>query len=224
MIVSPSKLLLATLGLTLLGVGLVGCQQAKLALQDPPSQVEPNRALPDRTYQTMEELGPEVLPGTEANLIMQGTVIPVTLSHETNGESLTLKLQSSGVLVAEERYRVIPGLFQFVGASGESYVPPITLAKFPQANRANWDWDGKVMLASQSYPAKATIASSPDHLNSAGGHFETMLVTVELEVSVGAKDPSRRTLKFWMAPGKGVVKRELGSNATREPRATTETN
>jgi len=40
---------------------------------------------------------------------------------------------------------------------------------------------------------------------------------VNLKISDGSPTPSKRELRFWFVPGKGLVKREFDYSSLREP-------
>ncbi len=177
------------------------------------------------TYQTARELKPNVAPPEFANLILSGTPIPVRLQEVRSGNSLTLdwladpdgETGGDPVQVESEKYTFSDSYFAFAGTEHEQYDPPISLVKYPFEVGTPSDWAGLVIVGKIKTKATAEITSEAETLNLAVGNIDTVAVTVQISFE-GESAPKTRQLKFWFQPGAGVIKRELWSSSTREPR------
>ncbi len=169
-------------------------------------------------YKSPAELEPDALPYANANLILSGSSVPVTMSRTQKGDSVTFKLESKDEMLEEEFYQADDKSFRFIGITGETFDPAIPLIRYPFRVGESWDWTGYTALGLTRKKAKATLTSATDTLNLAAGVFPCILVTADLEADTGGGMIGKRSLKFWFEPKKGLVKRDLGSSTTREPR------
>ncbi len=163
------------------------------------------------------QLGALNLPYRKAALILTGTTFPVALSRKLEANSVTFSLSAHDEVIEEEQFEYSEAGFRLAGASGESYHPPIPLLQFPMKVGDSWNWKGIINVGTIQRTATANIACSSDVLNTAGGPFDAVLVSVELIMPSGAVEPAKRRLRFWFVRGKGILKREFGAASTREP-------
>lgn len=186
--------------------------KAKAEENSAPGQVE-------TLAQTADTMKPQATSFAKGNLIYQGSVVPVDVKTEDTGDTVTLKLMVDGETTSTETYTYDKSGFRFVGTEAEKYDPPLPLVHYPLQSDSPWTWSGKIRMGDGSYPAEAEIKAKREELNITAGHFNTYLVEVQLSFDGGAPEKSKRRLRFWFDPGKGIVKREFGLNSTREPRA-----
>lgn len=205
----------------LLPLVLVGCIFNR---ENSNPSTQPATKIP-ATYQTIADLKPDVNPPEKGNLILGGTPIAVQLDPAHTATTLTLNwmVDSEGrtggdpVKVESEKYTYSDAFFAFAGTDYEKYDPPIPLAKFPLTVGEGWDWTGSVQVGKTKTKAKATIDPETETLNLAVGNIDALKVTVVLTFD-DESAPKQRTLVFWFKPGEGIIKRELWSSSTREPR------
>ena len=55
-------------------------------------------------------------------------------------------------------------------------------------------------------------------LNLIGGHYETVVITIELSIDTDSAEPAEHKMTFWVSPEHGIVKRDFDFNSAREPR------
>lgn len=94
------------------------------------------------------------------------------------------------------------------GSLGDFFEPPIPLLKFPMTVGDQWTWTGE-NLSGDLHKASAKITTSEQPT--------TVRVQVELALDSGTGVPAKRTMTFVFAPGRGVVRREIGESSTRIP-------
>ena len=205
---------------------LIGCDSRIAVKPDPKAPDEAETVAPiSSSFQTQDDLKPDVLPPKEATVILTGAQIPVVLDAKKTDEKLVLRWitdsnKESGdpVEVETEVYLTSDEGFSISRAPHETYEPPIRLIRYPLEVGDTWDWNGKIQSGVNIYPASATITTSSDALNLASGKFPALLVTVEVKTSAGAV-ATKRNLKFWFQPEKGLIRREFWQSSTRDPRA-----
>lgn len=203
--------LLPLASIAALAGALTGCflKQADQQQAGPPS---------GKTYAKIEDLGADKLPYTKAKLILAGTPLNVTMERVAKGEAIMFNLSAGEEVLETEHYTGDDHIFRFAGLSDETFTPAIPIARFPLTVGETWDWEGEASLGKNRKAAKASLATTSETVNLAGGVYECVVVTANLVVSSDGTD-SKRTLKFWIQPQKGIVKREFGFSSTREPRA-----
>lgn len=169
--------------------------------------------------QAAKDLQPGSLPGKTAQLVMTGTKVPVELRQERQGADLTLVLEAHGETFDRESYREADDSFAVSLAAGERYEPPIPLLKFPLRVGSEWDWKGSMTAAGLKKEATGTIATDDDKVVVGEVPLNAVKVSVNLDIEANPPDgpKAKRTLTFWFAPGKGVIKRAFGSATVREP-------
>ncbi|MBS1723265.1 MAG: hypothetical protein JSS66_09970 [Armatimonadetes bacterium] len=183
--------------------------------EDPPSKGDQAVAV----YKTPSELAPDALPYSKVRINVAGTEVPAELKRKASGKEVVFEIVAKGETLEEEHYVSTPGVFSFVSLGGsESYDPPIPLVRYPFKVVDSWDWTGTASLGTLAKPATAKITAAPEVLNLATGVSDCVLVTASLVVETGGGGESKRNLKFWIEPKRGVVKRDFGSSTSREPR------
>ena len=179
----------------------------------------PSSPAQDETLaQTADAMKPQAVPFSKGNLIYQGSVVPVDVKVDDDGKTLNVKLMVDGEVSSIETYSYDSSGFRFVGTEAEKYDPAIPLVHYPLRSENPWTWKGNIRMGDHAYPAEAEIKAKREDLNITAGHFNTYLVEVQLSFDGGAPEKSKRRLRFWFDPGKGIVKREFGLNSSREPR------
>ncbi len=201
----------AFITLSIIGLGVWGCDKGSKI-------VEGTQRLP-ATFTRQEDLKPETFPYDEGFLVLAGTQIPVTLEESKEGNILTFAVKANGALIEREQYQFDEAGFRFLGGPGITFQPAIPLVRYPMKSDEKWEWSGKMVQSGETYDAKAEIAAKSELLNTAAGEFMTLMIQVDLKLDVGTKEPAVRLLKFWIAPGEGVIRREFGASSSREPRA-----
>lgn len=201
----------AVVTLAVIGLGVWGCDKGQKV-------VGGRQSLPS-SFSRQEELKPETFPYDEGYLVLAGTQIPVTLEESKEGNILTFAVKANGALIEREQYQSDESGFRFLGGPGITFQPAIPLVRYPMKSDEKWEWSGKMVQSGSTYDAKAEIAAKSELLNTAAGEFMTLMIQVDLKLDVGTKEPAVRSLKFWIAPGDGVIRREFGASSTREPRA-----
>ncbi|MFM9873157.1 MAG: hypothetical protein ACKVQS_06790 [Fimbriimonadaceae bacterium] len=209
--------------LVFLAISITGCVP-KPTTPEPTPPSQPTSIATE--FRTRDDLKPDVAPPNEANIILNGTQIPVTLEEKRDSNSIIYswivdpkKESGEPVDVESEKYFSSKDLFSFAATAHEKYDPPISLIQYPLTVGNAWDWAGDVIVGKNRTKAKAKITSSADILNLPSGKLSALLITVDLTYE-GKATPSVRKLKFWFKPGSGLVRRELWGSSTREPRRT----
>lgn len=182
------------------------------------SRPAPEPVQTEQAYATMDSMSPDALPYTTARLTLAGTPVSVQLERESKGEDVVFKLIAKKTLIEEEHYVVRTNSFLFAGLSDETFDPAIPVVRFPFRVGDTWDWEGKAALGTNRKDAKAVITSSPERINLSGGVYDCVVIVADLVVDAGDGAQSKRALKFWIQPKKGIVKREFFYSSTREPR------
>jgi len=195
--------------------GCVMINNAKAGSPTTPGQAE-------TLAQSADTMKPQMVPFTKGNLIYQGSVVPVDIKAEDDGKSLNIMLLVDGETTSTETYTYDSTGFRFAGTEAEKYDPPVPLVHYPLQSDSPWKWSGSIKMGDHASPADAEIKAKREELNITAGHFNTYLVEVQLSFDGGAPEKSKRRLRFWFDPGKGIVKREFGLNSSREPRANTD--
>lgn len=200
-------------GAILAGVMLGGCPK-------PSDNPEPGPA--GVVYRTSAEILPEALPYSDGTLIYGGTPLDVKVSQqkgENNETILAINQEGLEEPLETERYIANETGFRYAGGKEESFDPAIPLInEYPFDSSSTWTWNGEMIYAGQTFPARADITAEAAKLNLSSGSFNTIFVTVELHIE-GSNPEQPKTFKFWIAPGEGVIRREFTASSTREPSA-----
>lgn len=192
---------------------LAGCY-----LQQANSKAPESNHAEGRKFVDEKSLDPSALPYTEARIIMGGLEVPAQMARVVEGKAVTFQISAKNVVLEEEHYENEPTGFRFASLTGESFSPPIPLIRYPLTVGEEWQWTGTAGLGPNLKQATATLTSSNDTLNLATGMADCVRISVDLVVATGGPGQSKRPLKFWFEPGKGIVKREFAYSSTREPR------
>ncbi|MBV6457553.1 MAG: hypothetical protein HONBIEJF_00666 [Fimbriimonadaceae bacterium] len=174
------------------------------------------------TYSASDQLKPDGLPYTKANLILAGTLFPVEMSRAVNGTTVKFTLTAHDEVIEEEIYESTKEKFAILDLAGETYKPALPLLQFPIKPGDVWKWQGEMIAGGIVRKATAKVTISEDKLNLADGVYETLKSSVELEMPSGGPTPAKRILSFWFVKEKGMIKRDIAASSTREPRAAQE--
>jgi hypothetical protein len=155
-------------------------------------------------------------------LVLAGTEVPVTLEPKLEGESFELAIRARGSVIEVERYGLGDKTFTYRGGTGEEFVPPIPIVRYPMQVGETWTWAGVAGLGPVEKGASADIDTTLETVNLATGVSEAVLVTVNLTIQAQQGVPARRQLRFWIDPKEGLVKRDFAHSSVREPRPKTE--
>lgn len=187
-------------------------------------QTEP-KATPQQlvtTYSAEDDLKPDTLPYTKANLILAGTLVPVEMTRKVDGAKVQFVLTAHDEIIEEEVYESTKEKFAILDLAGETYKPALPILQFPIKAGDVWQWQGEMMAGGIARKANAKISISEDKLNLANGVYQTLKSNVELEMPSGGPTPAKRVLAFWFVKDKGMIKRDIAASSTREPRAAQE--
>lgn len=206
----------ATLILAGVGAGIVaGCYLEKGGKSSDPGQVT------GRQYVNEQSLQPAALPYKQTRIIMGGLEVPAEMSRKVEGKQVTFEITAKGEVLEQEHYENDDTGFRFASLSDESFNPPIPIIRYPFTVGEKWEWSGTAGLGQNIKQATAVVTSTQETLNLVTGVADCVRVTADLEVATGGPGKSKRPLKFWIEPGKGIVKREFAYSSTREPRPKT---
>ncbi|MBX3096962.1 MAG: hypothetical protein KF812_08875 [Fimbriimonadaceae bacterium] len=195
----------------------VGCQPTNAASTNGGSS---NQPVPAVTISQPSEVFPDPPEDSPVHLIVAGyEVKDVAMKVEREGGQVRLKLTAHNETLQEEHYLLDASGLYVNRMVGETFDPPLPLVKFPVDGNQSHDYSGTVTVGQSKRDAKATVTTVSDVLNSIGGQFDCVKVTVALSLRQGSAPTQERQLVFWVSPGHGIVKREYGSEATREPAA-----
>ncbi|HXH62503.1 MAG TPA: hypothetical protein VNI20_14250 [Fimbriimonadaceae bacterium] len=169
-------------------------------------------------FSNNSELQTYVVPYKNAYLIMGGTSHETTVESTKTSSSVTFLMRAHGTVLDEENYTYDSDSFNYIGNKdyGE-FKEGIPILKFPFAVGDKWDWDGTYEIGGRSRKSSAVITTDSERLVTVAGDFNTVRVTVDLEIESGGSNAVKQTLKFWFAPDYGMVKREFEYSGTREP-------
>jgi len=156
----------------------------------------------------------------DGELILAGSAVEVTIKPVRRGDELEITLLAHDRALERERYRTNAHGFALMEAAGERYDPALPLLRFPMQVPERWDWSGTVVTGGRRQSAKARVATELETLNIPGGPYRTVRIDVTLTVTSGTT-PVERALRWWIAPGQGIVRREFGTGSARGPRPPT---
>jgi len=132
-----------------------------------------------------------------------------------------VKVMAHKEMLEREVYKIEKNQFSVVEVAGETYTPPIPLLMGQVREGDKWKWKGEMSLPESSTmrpkPSEADISVITEKLNVIGGPFDSYFVSVKLKISDGSPNPSKRELRFWFVPSKGLIKREFDYSSLREP-------
>jgi hypothetical protein len=162
-------------------------------------------------FGSRDELKANASPGSTAVLVLAGTRVPVKVVRTQEDNDETLDLKAHDELVESESYRDTDQAFQLVVAADERFVPPIDLIRYGGHIGDSWDWTGHILNGDSPLPAKGIISTDRDVVYVGPVAISSIAVNVTLTIAAGGGLPAvQRSLKFWIAPGKGVIQREFG--------------
>jgi len=171
------------------------------------------------TYAASDQLKPDSLPYSKANLILAGTLFPVEMSRTVDGTKVRFTLTAHDEILEEEVYDSTKDKFSILDLAGETYKPALPLLQFPVKAGDVWQWQGEMIAGGIARKASAKITISEEKLNLADGVYQSLKSSVELEMPSGGPTPAKRALAFWFVKEKGMIKRDIAASSTREPRA-----
>jgi hypothetical protein len=161
---------------------------------------------------------PDAAPGKKGKLRLAGAVVPVEVVPRKKGADFTLELRAHGSVFDSESYVSTEDAFSLRYAALEHYAPPIDLVRFPMNVGDEWEWTGTMTTADEPRKAKAKLTSSIVKSLVQGVSRQAVKVDVALTILPnGPGDTIERTLSFWFVEGKGIVRREFGTESIREP-------
>jgi hypothetical protein len=164
-------------------------------------------------------LKPDQLKAQHCLLELAGSKYKADVRQQQQGAELQIDLVAFGSVVDTERYHSGDQGFSLLEGGGERYDPPIPLVKYPMRVGDKWSWTGKIWTGPVAHETTAAINTTSEDLAVGGGSLHDVLrIDVLLSIESGrAETPAHRKLAFWIAPGKGVIKRMFGDYSTREP-------
>lgn len=201
----PGSLLLGFAAGTLLSLVSCACK---------PGKSEPD---PLNHLFTASDVKASAKPFDNAVLILAGSEVPCKVVREENGEQVKLRFVAYDQTIEEEIYEATDSGFRLVEAAGEKYAPAIPLLKFPMNIGDASDWAGQTYFGEVARPAKAKIETAKKKENLPGGPYDTIYISVTLQIESGGPEPAVRQLEFWIEPTHGVIKRQFGASSTRVP-------
>lgn len=170
-----------------------------------------------RRFVDAESFSASATPYREGALVLAGTKVPVSLTREEEDKIVSFRLAAHGQTIEIERYESDSAGIRILAAGGETYDPPIPLLRFPFEIGDAWQWKGRASSGSVVHLAEAKVGTSSEVLNVPGGPFDAVRVSAVMLFQGDDLRQATRTLDFWFVPGKGVFKRQFGTNSTREP-------
>lgn len=197
--------------LTALGGGFLlgGCHSAPEAA--PAGAIGPRLS-------SSASLDPAAAPEPHEVLTLAGDKIPVEVAARQSNGALTLLIQAHGSVFDREEYRNDLDSFGLSYAAGERYEPPIPLLRFPMNVGQAWSWKGTMTESAAPIRAHADVRTSMSKLAIGGTPQSAVQVEVALYLQENPQeDPKRRDLTFWFVEGKGVARREFGTESARGP-------
>lgn len=140
------------------------------------------------------------------------------MARETAGQDVKFLLSAHHEVLETETYRSTTSEFVLISID-ERFEPPLPLLKFPMTLGEGWEWKGELLAGGLRHRAEGKVTSSTEQLFLANtGGIDTVKVQIKLEIDSKTPAPAKRPLTFWFARGKGIVKREIGTATSREPR------
>jgi len=159
-----------------------------------------------------------IVPGDKAMLRMAGIDIPVQIKPVRHEEQVALVLIANDVVMDREVYHRDDKELSITFGAGEAFSPPIPLMRFPMRVGDTFDWSGVMMSNNRARGARAKVTSAVAKTDTGEGNETGVRVHVALDILPEQKGPGiKRSMTFWIVEGKGVVRREFGSDSVREP-------
>ena len=149
--------------------------------------------------------------------MLEGTNFAVDLKAAMHGSELSIDLISHEKVLETEKYLATKESFSLVEASGLACKPPIELIRYGTNIGGTTQWSGKTVDFGTVIDSTATITSSEDAVVIGEVNYNAVKVEVELFLKASSDSKLSRKLVFWLAKGRGVVKRSFG-NSTRAPK------
>jgi hypothetical protein len=202
-------------------LGLIGTVWAGASLLVAGCDPQRTQAQAGQKVEAIESLQPGASPGDEAILLLGGVRIPVKVARKEEDGRIMILLEAHGQVIDEEYYLQTAEGFLLVRAGEETYDPPVPLLRPQMRTDETWQWSGS-MTAGQARPASAKVTNSVETLFVGGESLPAVRVDVGLEFESGGPAPAVRTLSFWFAKDRGLLKREFGSHSSRVPPGTEE--
>lgn len=170
-------------------------------------------------YASNREVMPQLLPYERAYLLMVGAVIESEMRAKTTANTVEFDFVSNGTTMDSEKYSFSDDFFAYVGDQGQVFEPGIPLMKYPYRKGDSWKWSGDYRLINSEVQKKATakVKTQEESINTVLGQFATIKVTVELSIETDQTNPATQKLEFWIAPNKGIIKRDFLYGGGREP-------
>ena len=170
------------------------------------------------TRYTAKDMQAHKLPYTKAYINYGGSLAETNMSAVNRSGEVDFLFMVDGTLHEKESYKYDDKSFRFTGDAGDQYSPGITLLLFPFEAGDDWMWSGVYVMAGRDpKKASAKITTSSERLTTLAGEYDTVLVVCDLKIESGSIDPVHKELKFWFAPGKGLIRREIEFSPSREP-------
>jgi hypothetical protein len=165
---------------------------------------------------SFEELKPTQVAYSEANLYYTGTEVPVEVVTSNENGLYRIRLTAFGEVIETEEYQVDGQSFAMARILGENYTPPMTLLKNP-VSEGKSNWKGRMESGGIGRDASAEITVSKGKTPAQEGvaTMQAIIATVDLSIGEAGQPPSKRTLKFYFVPGKGLLYREFGAMGSR---------
>lgn len=168
-------------------------------------------------YERNSQINPQRLPYSDAYFLPVGIIVETVMSSDESPGAVDFALTSKGTLIDVEHYRYDETSFNYIGNDDETFEPGIPLLKYPFSVGDEWKWSGLYKFGGKDRKASAKIKTTSEVLNTVVGQFSTIKVTADLEIESGIGSIVQFPLVFWIAPDKGIIKREFPYSGTREP-------
>ena len=168
-------------------------------------------------FSDAEAIQAHSLPYTRAYINYQGMLTESKVSAISRTGEVDFLFEVDDQIHIKESYSYDEKTFRYLGDADEHYSPGITLLQFPFDTGDSWQWSGQYSFDETQYDSKAEIKTASERLTTLAGEYDTIVVTCNLEIDSGSLSPVLKELKFWIVPGKGIVRREIQFGASREP-------
>lgn len=162
------------------------------------------------------ELQPDALPYERAQILIEGTAIPVDVERSEGHEQVAFLFRLGESTIEEEHYAILPHKFALISTAENRFEPPLPLIKYPLHDQQEWTWSGEV-LSGIATPAEAHLTARSESLHLDGGIHPAIRITVALEMQSPGESVVTRELNFWFSPGQGLIQRSFGTSSKRQP-------
>ncbi len=163
------------------------------------------------------DVSPELLNKQEAQLVLSGLKVPVTLAVEKKDGKILVKSMAFEEALEVEGYQVTDSELMLTDAIGENYDPPVPLLRADLQQGETWDWKGTISSGANPYSVRAELSVNNEKLNLPGVDDNAVHVRMVLFIDGVGPKPAKRELGFWFVPKKGLIKRDFGAASKREP-------